>query len=69
MSEDKDKWCWTRIGEARQRNKDNFGKCMSEILQILLEACKLSFSISLFESFITFIYFKFWFSYSLYSRI
>ena len=36
---DDDKWCWTRISEARERNAKDTKKCMSEVLQILLESC------------------------------
>lgn len=36
------KWCWTRLQEACQRNKDNkcSYKCWSEMIQILCDSCK-----------------------------
>ncbi|XP_054169134.1 uncharacterized protein LOC128966313 [Oppia nitens] len=37
--DDKDKWCWTRLAEAKSKNKGNCKKLMSECIQILIESC------------------------------
>ena len=53
---EREKWCCTRIQEARQRNANNTSQCLSEVLCILLESCNQLFSL-LFKLFITFILF------------
>ena len=40
VTEEKDKSLWTRIQEAKQRNRNDRSKCISEVLLILLGYCK-----------------------------
>ncbi|CAG2120182.1 unnamed protein product, partial [Medioppia subpectinata] len=38
---DENKWCWTRLKEARDRNPKDSYKCWSESIQVLAESCCL----------------------------